>query len=379
MVNKVLIDYIHSEFERGIPKETIRQMLIESGWQIADIDAGEAIVYSSPSPLPAHPVSSIAPVQPIQQKPTQQFSQQPIQKPNLMAALEAHRQKTAQTFQPMRPTVTQAATQQPYAAQPTTSQPIAVQHIETKYRTAEPIVTMQQQIPKKSKWRFAKVLIVVLLILISGGAAYGYYAGYFEPSAKVSGGIIGAMTEAKSASFDITANIDMSQVKIENDMLSMMPGFSPTMSFMARGVYDKSQVDNTISNTAVSFSAGTFMVGGETRFTGNNLYIKATELPMMPLFDLATYKDQWLSIPFDQTASDAGTAQASIPLIGATIVNAATLSNLSLEQKQHIAEMAAMQARIGTLEAEVHELRQFRDQYMELLERHSKPTLGGKP
>jgi hypothetical protein len=62
---------------------------------------------------------------------------------------------------------------------------------------------------------------------------------------------------------------------------------------------------------------------------------------MIPLFDLATYKDQWLSIPFDQTASDAGTAQASIPLIGATIVNAATLSNLSLEQKQHIAEMAA--------------------------------------
>ena len=46
--------------------------------------------------------------------------------------------------------------------------------------------------------------------------------------------------------------------------------------------------------------------------------------------------------------------------------------------RAHTAEMAAMQARIGTLEAEVHELRQFRDQYMELLERHSKPTLGGR-
>ena len=46
--------------------------------------------------------------------------------------------------------------------------------------------------------------------------------------------------------------------------------------------------------------------------------------------------------------------------------------------RAHTAEMAAMQARIGTLKAEVHELRQFRDQYMELLERHSKPTLGGR-
>lgn len=355
MVNKVLIDYIHSEFERGIPKETIRQMLIESGWQIADIDAGETIVYTSPNPLPTNPVSSVAPSQPLQQpvhiqRPIQQAVQQqttqpiqqPIQKPNLAAALEAHRQKTAQTFQPMRPTMQfpMDQTTQPAAAQPTTSQPISVQHIDAKYRTAEPIVTMQQHVPKKSKWRFAKVFVVILLILISGGAAYGYYTGYFEPSAQVSGNIVTAMTEAKSVSFDIAIDSDMSQVKIENDMLSMMPGFAPTMSFMAQGVYDKSQVDNTISNAVLSFSAGTFVIGGETRFSNKNLYIKATALPMIPLFDLATYKDQWLSIPFDQTASDVSTAQASIPLIGTTIVNAATLSNLSLEQKQHITEMA---------------------------------------
>lgn len=44
-------------------------------------------------------------------------------------------------------------------------------------------------------------------------------------------------------------------------------------------------------------------------------------------------------------------------------------------QRAHTAEMAAMQARIGTLEMQIKELETFRDQYMALLERHSKATL----
>lgn len=44
-------------------------------------------------------------------------------------------------------------------------------------------------------------------------------------------------------------------------------------------------------------------------------------------------------------------------------------------QRAHTAEMAAMQARIGSLELQIKELESFRDQYMALLERHSKATL----
>lgn len=44
-------------------------------------------------------------------------------------------------------------------------------------------------------------------------------------------------------------------------------------------------------------------------------------------------------------------------------------------QRAHTAEMAAMQARIGTLEMQIKELETFRGQYMALLERHSKATL----
>ena len=44
-------------------------------------------------------------------------------------------------------------------------------------------------------------------------------------------------------------------------------------------------------------------------------------------------------------------------------------------QRAHTAEMAAMQARIGTLEMQIKELETFREQYMALLERHSKATL----
>ena len=44
-------------------------------------------------------------------------------------------------------------------------------------------------------------------------------------------------------------------------------------------------------------------------------------------------------------------------------------------QRAHTAVMAAMQARIGALEMQIKELETFRDQYMALLERHSKATL----
>lgn len=44
-------------------------------------------------------------------------------------------------------------------------------------------------------------------------------------------------------------------------------------------------------------------------------------------------------------------------------------------QRAHIAEIQGMQAKITVLELQVKDLTQFKEQYLALLERHSKATL----
>jgi len=48
-------------------------------------------------------------------------------------------------------------------------------------------------------------------------------------------------------------------------------------------------------------------------------------------------------------------------------------------QRAHAAELSALQARIATLELEIRELVEFRDQYLRLLEAHSAATLKHPP
>lgn len=44
-------------------------------------------------------------------------------------------------------------------------------------------------------------------------------------------------------------------------------------------------------------------------------------------------------------------------------------------QRAHVAEIQALQAQIELMKRQISELEQFREQYMALLERHSKATL----
>ena len=44
-------------------------------------------------------------------------------------------------------------------------------------------------------------------------------------------------------------------------------------------------------------------------------------------------------------------------------------------QRAHVAEIQALQAQVALQQRQIADLEQFRDQYMALLERHSKATL----
>ncbi len=64
MINKVLLDYVRSENERGIKKETIHDMLVESGWELGDITSamqevfGPKPIMAPHAPMPSSPMPS---------------------------------------------------------------------------------------------------------------------------------------------------------------------------------------------------------------------------------------------------------------------------------------------------------------------------------
>ncbi|MBP7831486.1 MAG: hypothetical protein KA028_00500 [Candidatus Pacebacteria bacterium] len=328
MVNKVILDYIHSEFNRGVPKETIRQMLIESGWQLADVDEAERIAYATPAavPQPAAPQATNIPIsreqntRPFQstafQNNTQQNAMHNVKPANLMAALDAYKQKTAPAVQPamqqftqpaVRP-LTQPAMQKP--AVPLMERPMQANPaslpvqptMQTQNPFDRPVSAVQPIVHGKSHWRSLKVVFAILFVLVAGAAVYGYFTGYFISVAKMSGDTFAAITESKGATFDAAISIDMTNVKDDASLLTMLPGYSPNISFAVQGSYSKDESKNLLSNASFAFAAGTFSINANTKLTADNLYVYTTEVPPLALFDLANYKNQWLSVPVGEAA-----------------------------------------------------------------------------
>lgn len=324
MVNKDLIDYIRSESSRGIARDTTRDMLTKSGWQIADIEEAERIVFATPTASPQTPqattpiTTTFQTQQPIQQQPVQQPLQttqpatqsftkpttQPIsqpstpkqqmgfmQKPNLAGALDAYRQKTSVlSSQPTQP----IQSSNPF--QPTNPQTIA-EHSFTNHSFSQQPVMISQ--PKKSKSRLAFVAVIIFLILLSGGAAYAYYAGYLMTSAKFGSGVTSAFNKATGASFTATAHIDLSGTGDSNNLLNMLPGFSPVFDLDANGTYGTSIENEASVDATAKVTAGTLTTDASLRLVGTTLFIKLTKIPDVSL--MTNYSGEWLSLPLANT------------------------------------------------------------------------------
>lgn len=72
MANKVLVDYIRSEKERGIEKDITHAMLVESGWSLSDISSAEQEVFGPKISAPQNPTPTMA------QKPSPMMNQNPM-------------------------------------------------------------------------------------------------------------------------------------------------------------------------------------------------------------------------------------------------------------------------------------------------------------
>ncbi len=159
MINKDLLDYVRSEKERGIPKDTIKKMLLESGWQEKDIVDAEQIVYAiNIAPAPVRPIEKIQPVN--------------IQPTNILGAIKTYGQTTSQ------PSLNQSGLNQTKLDLPDITEPTNI--VPQKITGVQPIPILQVQ-PHKSYAKIGLTIIVVMLVLLLGVAAYAYYSGYFAP------------------------------------------------------------------------------------------------------------------------------------------------------------------------------------------------------
>ena len=319
MVTKELLDYISSESKRGIAKDTIRNMLIQNGWEAKDVDEAERTIF----PHTFTSQETISPISPIAQQPqkTTTIPEMVVahnEKANLLNALQKYNQEKTEH-------IVQAPVQ-------SITQPVA-----TQINMAAELADMQKYTePKKSGFKKVLVLIVVLLFLLSGATAYGYYAGYFVSLSKVSAEAFSNIRNTKTGSFDASIVVDNSNTDQNNNTLSMISGLDSKITFSASGSYDISKKDMTLFTGNMSISSGALSLRTEDRLVPGTLFIRATEVPVLSFFDMSSYKNQWLSFPTD------GSAEANnIPFITSSANNISVIASLSDEQKAYIANMVA--------------------------------------
>lgn len=295
MVTKEVLDYIHSELARGISKETIRAMLVKSGWDMKDILQAESIAYATPQPAPQLAT--------------------PIQRPaTITEALQTYKQKTGNELAPK--TISQFEDK---------TLPMAQQPLQTLVRPQTQTV--------KPRWHSLKVFMSIAFVILLGVAAYAYYTGYFVSAAQMSAATTKAIHEASAATYETAITIDTTNAK-DTTAISILPELGPTMTLNTKDAFVRNG-DSVHTSTVLQFASGSVLIDAETREVDNTRYIKATKLPDISLFDLSNYKDAWFSV--DTAATTEIPLPDNIP-IGASklarLVEAAQNNTLPLQITQ---------------------------------------------
>lgn len=354
MITQELLSYIKSQHEQGIPQEQVVAALRGNGWMEDDINNAFNTLFPQPI-VTAAPI--IEPV--IQTMPAQEIVQ-PVQPIVQAESIQEMRPMMAQSFvepvttqQPVQPlqSVMQESVimQQPamMQAQPMQSmqfsQPIAqaqpgmqtmpMQSYNTM-NTIEPVM-----VARKSRMPLL-IGVIAILVLLVGGLSYAYYAGYFTPLEKTTAQAFESMYSAKSASFDVTATIDVSGAsKMTTEGLATFSGGVPVskVSVTAKGMYDLSDVNNQKISTTISIGAGSANIDAELRYLNKTVYAQLTKIPAATLIPtLSSFTNKWIALPPDgDTGALSDTPLASLPGIDSKI-----FSSLTTEQKTHLYDLA---------------------------------------
>lgn len=274
MITPELITFIKQQLAAGMTHEQISQTLQSNGWTTADVS--DAFVQLN-SPY----VTPTAPAMPI--------------------------------MQPTAPVMAQPATQY--------QQPVGVM--------------TQGTVPPRKKigWMIA---IIALIVLIGGGGAYAYFAGYFSPLETITTSAFDAARNATSAEFDTTITVDASALApTGNEAMQLLPGdiFSKESRVTLKGSYDISDPKSPKGQGELSVSFGAIKGSAELRVLDRTLYGQLIQAPTIALIPMISqYEKKWFSFPLGSGDGDVSPISlASIPGIDAGIIN-----DLSDDQKDRL-------------------------------------------
>jgi hypothetical protein len=194
--------------------------------------------------------------------------------------------------------------------------------------------------PHRTHKKAIMISIAVLFLLLAGGGAYAYYSGSFLSLPSLAARSMANARDAKSASYDITVNVDFSELKDSGlglgDMLGT--GFnSKQFGITAKGQYDISDPDNFKNSLVVSVMSGSFAPELELRMLEDTLYGKLSKIPTLSLFTmLSSIENKWFSFKYK---SDDGQI-ANNPVTAIVGIDTSTMNRLTDDQKEKIYEMA---------------------------------------
>ncbi len=318
MITPELIAYIKNQHKQGIEHEQIVAALRANGWMEDDIT--NAFNMAIPQPV-VTPAAVIPPVQETIQQPIQAEPVQPMMAQFFVQPVIT--QQPVQTFQ--------VETQQPFSqVNSTQSMPI---------QTYNTMTGSQMDVRKKSRTPLIVGIIAILMLLV-GGLSYAYYAGYFTPLEKTAAQAFESIYSAKTASFDITTTLDVSNISktTTTDLATLTGGLPLTkVSVTTKGVYDLSRVDDEKISTTISAQAGGLNIEGDVRYVGKTVYAQITKMPTIALIPmLSSFANQWIMFPATaNTDSLSGT-----PLAGFIGIDSSFVSRLTAEQKKHLYDLA---------------------------------------
>ncbi len=367
MITSELISYIKSQLDAGMTEMQIGTILKANGWSEADIHEAFSTIY--PAPVQVAPViqqvpeiiqmtepmyaesfkpieytrPQLEPVQPIQTfEPVQVQPAQPIQmtQPAQVIQQEPIVMQAQPVVNPvvMQPVVETMPLMQTQTIPGMQAQSPYQQPVQQNIYMQQP---MQQVQPTSSRAKkFILPIIVLILLLAASVGAYAYFTGYFTPLEKTTAQALESMYSAKSASFDITTTVDLSDAgKSTTDGLAMLSDGIPVnkVSITAKGMYDLSDVNNEKLSTTISVGAGSMNVDAELRYLDKTLYAQLTKIPAATLIpNLASFTNQWIALPSDgNTDGLSDTPFVSLPGIDSKI-----FSSLTIEQKAHLYDLA---------------------------------------
>src|SRR3989344_2432179 len=190
--------------------------------------------------------------------------------------------------------------------------------------------------PAKSKKIFP-VICVVLLLGALGSGAYAYYSGFFVSLPSLTSEAIDSARATTTGSYDVTLNIDLSEMKDITSGLSQMlaPGIiSNQISLTGKGSYDVTDSQNKKSASNIFVDMGGLSLEAEFRVLNDTFYAALTKAPALAsipmLAQVTAYEGKWFSYSYKSEDEQIG----GNPLSKFTGVGSNIASKLTPEQEE---------------------------------------------